>query len=119
MTIYQGSLVLLLNTKEVWSIGEIANALNLSEEEVNEILQRLTKGRYHILQSSRPKDSAFTIPTTQVTLNPSFNSPKWPIRFSIHSDTQTAIERETVSARQEVNEDRRYHVDAAIARVMK
>ena len=110
---------MLLNTKDVWNVSEISTALNISDDEVNEILQRLTKGRYHILQSSGSQNSVFTEPTTQVKLNNSIHSSKWPIRFSICAETQMTIERETVSARSEVNQDRRYHMDAAIVRVMK
>ena len=122
MTIYQAAIVLLFNDRTNWMLKELTAELRLSEEQVIEALERLVKGKLHLLQADRSQtcSSVFTVPDAVFSLNSGLHSSsKWPLRFSICTDTQTAVERNAISSRREVNEDRQYHVDAAIVRVMK
>lgn len=119
-TIFQSCILMLFNEKEVWEYKEIVDVLKLPEENIQESIQKLIMGKFHIL-TSEPEASKLKMDMKpeKLSINKYIESKQWPLKLSIRTETMAAVEKETLQSRQEVNEDRKIHVDASIVRVMK
>ncbi|KAH9620688.1 hypothetical protein KSS87_015710 [Heliosperma pusillum] len=108
---YQAAAMLLFNTTDRLSYSEIAELLNLADEDLTRVLHSLSCAKYKIL--IKEPSSKSVARTDQFSFNSSFTDRMRRIRIPL----PPVDERKKVV--EDVDKDRRYAVDASIVRIMK
>ena len=107
---FQASCLLLFNREDTLSYKEIAERLNLPDEDVRRTLHSLACSKYKILKKSpegAPSPRATCFRTTTRCRSP-----------AAHQGSGASVE-DRKKVLQDVDNDRRYAIDAAIVRTMK
>ena len=108
---FQASALLLFNKEDTLSYGDIATALNLPDEDVRRTLHSLACSKYKILKKS-PEGRTISA-SDSFSYNPGFTDRARRIKVPV----PPVEDRKKVL--QDVDNDRRYAIDAAIVRTMK
>ena len=108
---FQASALLLFNKEDTLSYGDIATALNLPDEDVRRTLHSLACSKYKILKKS-PEGRTVSA-SDSFSYNPGFTDRARRIKVPV----PPVEDRKKVL--QDVDNDRRYAIDAAIVRTMK
>ncbi|XP_062027652.1 cullin-1-like isoform X1 [Rosa rugosa] len=109
---YQAALLLLFNTADRLSYSEIATRLNLNHDDLVRILHSLSCAQYKIL-IKKPNTKTIS-PNDDFEFNSKFTHRMRKIKIPL---PRVVEERKEVIGN--VNNDRRYAIDAAIVRIMK
>ncbi|KAK9927643.1 hypothetical protein M0R45_024819 [Rubus argutus] len=109
---YQAALLLLFNTADKLSYSEIVVRLNLNQDDLVRILHSLSCAQYKIL-IKKPNTKTIS-PNDDFEFNSKFTHRMRKIRIPL---PRVVDERKEVIGN--VNNDRRYAIDAAIVRIMK
>ncbi|KAK9758085.1 hypothetical protein RND81_01G205800 [Saponaria officinalis] len=108
---YQAAALLLFNTADCLSYSEIAEQLNLADEDLIRVLHSLSCAKYKILKKE-PSSKSISH-TDHFSFNSSFTDRMRRIRIPL----PPVDERKKVV--EDVDKDRRYAIDASIVRIMK
>ena len=107
---FQASALLLFNKEDTLSYGDIATALNLPDEDVRRTLHSLACSKYKILKKSPEGRTVIAKDTF------SYNPGLLTARGASKSRCRRWRKKKVL---QDVDNDRRYAIDAAIVRTMK
>lgn len=103
---YQTAVLVQYNHNETLSLDELVTATALPKETLVQILAVLVKAK--ILLNDEPE---------QYDLNPNFKSKK--IRVNLNQPIKSEVKAETAEVLKNVDEDRKYVIQATIVRIMK
>ncbi|XP_073148939.1 cullin-1-like [Henckelia pumila] len=108
---YQAAVLLLFNSADRLSYGDISTQLNLADDDLVRLLQSLSCAKYKIL-NKEPNNKTVS-PNDYFTFNSKFTDRMRRIRIPL----PPVDERKKVV--EDVDKDRRYAIDASIVRIMK
>ena len=115
VSLHQAVILLLYNSKDSMSFGNILSSINISEEIAKREILPLTMKKHRIL--TKTGKSSETSPEDLFTLNQNFAS-KFR-RIVINSLQIKETKQETNETIEKVISERQYIIDAAIVRIMK
>ncbi|KAL8031552.1 hypothetical protein ABFX02_13G033600 [Erythranthe guttata] len=108
---YQGAVLLLFNDAQRLSYSDIKTQLNFEDDDLMRVLHSLSCSKYKILK--KDPDSKFVSPNDYFEFNSKFTDKMRRIRIPL----PVVDDRKKVI--QDVDNDRRYSIDAALVRIMK
>ncbi|XP_073283891.1 cullin-1-like isoform X2 [Primulina huaijiensis] len=108
---YQAAVLLLFNSADRLSYGDISTQLNLADDDLVRLLQSLSCAKYKIL--NKEPNYKTVSPNDYFTFNSKFTDRMRRIRIPL----PPVDERKKVV--EDVDKDRRYAIDASIVRIMK
>ncbi|KAL9245428.1 hypothetical protein vseg_019086 [Gypsophila vaccaria] len=111
LSTYQAAALLLFNTADRLSYSEIAEQLNLGDEDIVRVLHSLSCAKYKIL--IKEPSSRSVSKTDHFSFNSGFTDKMRRIRIPL----PPVDERKKVV--EDVDKDRRYAIDASVVRIMK
>ncbi|KAK9927642.1 hypothetical protein M0R45_024818 [Rubus argutus] len=109
---YQAALLLLFNTADRLGYSEISSQLNLPENALVRILHSLSCGKYEIL--IKEPNTKIISPNDTFEFNSMFTDKMIRIKIPL-----PPVDNERREVMKDVDNDRRYAIDAAIVRIMK
>jgi len=110
---FQMAIMLMFNSSDSHTVGEIAEATKLKSEILHQILQIFFKAK--ILLCSDPEDDLKD--DSVVSFNKEYKNKK--LRVNINVPLKAEVKQEQEQAQQGVEEDRKLLIQAAIVRIMK
>ncbi|QDZ21749.1 cullin [Chloropicon primus] len=112
MNTMQAAVMMLFNSEEKLSFGEVRDRLKLDDADVIRLLHSLSCAKYKLLLKNPPGK---TVSKTDIfELNTKFQDKMARIRIPL-----PPVEQEKKKVAEIVHADRRYQIDAAIVRIMK
>ncbi|KAJ3105779.1 Cullin-4 [Phlyctochytrium planicorne] len=115
VSLFQAVILLLFNSNNRISYGDILAQTNIEESELQRTLQSLACGKVRVL-TKVPKGKDVKV-TDSFEYNASFDNPLYRIKINSIQMKETPEEQKETT--EKVFADRQYQVDAAIVRIMK
>lgn len=115
MTTNQMVVLMLFNDKPTYKVSEIIELSNLSEKDVIRCVIALSHAKHPILTGNKEDKCGRD---TIVSVNNKFRSKLYKIRIGT-AGAQKEDDTQVQQTRAKIDEERAYHIDAAIVRIMK